>query len=129
MRRLIWLLLFAVAALFAAQDGAFAHAGHPAPQAQNVSAPYVEHAGASEPTFHFEESVSTADRHAGHCPHQHHNDSDCCCACAGSASAAVLVREFVGDETATREASVPEVQPYQIRQAVLDLSRPPKSFI
>lgn len=125
-------MLFAVAALFfSAPQGAFAHGNHHhAQQTQNAPMPSLDRNALIEMDVqHFAQSVSAADEIAGECPHgQKQTDCGFCCACAGGASVALATPELAGRSLHSRSERNWLAVPYEIRQAVLDLSRPPKTF-
>lgn len=132
MRKFAWLMLFSAAALFfSAPESAFAHGNHRHAEQTQATQPVsfdrnaLEEIGAHE----FEQSVSAADYPAGKCPHGH-RQADCgfCCACAGNASVALASPEFANRVTHTRSEQPELSVAYEVRQAVLDLSRPPKTF-
>jgi len=131
MRKFAWLTLVAAAALFfGAQDGAFAHAAHHhVQQTQSAPAPVLNAVPAAEQTPHAEEFVSAASEDPGECPHKH-KQSDCgsCCACAGGASVALAAPEAVTGTFITRSERTAHVVRHEMRHAILDLNRPPKSF-
>jgi len=125
-------MLFSAAALFfSAPESAFAHGNHHhAEQTQNMLAISIDRNALAEMAAHdFEQSVSAADVPAGTCPHGH-KQTDCgfCCACTGSTSVALASPELAS-RAAHARSERPELSvAYEVRQAVLDLSRPPKSF-
>jgi hypothetical protein len=130
MRKLAWLTLVAAAVLFfGAPENAFAHGvHHHVQQAQaapafdlDVTAPVVdvEHSG---------QFVSAAVPQSEKCPHGQGADCGFCCACTGSASAAIVSQLPIDRDTRSLDERIPFVSPYHVRQTVLDLSRPPKSF-
>jgi hypothetical protein len=128
MRKFAWLTAFAVAALFfGAPDSAFAHAGHNHVQQAQAAAP--QHAAVTEQTQQTGEFVSVAEPQTKKCPHGQQADCASCCACAGGASVALLMPEAMNRTTNARSEVVAAAVSYYIRQTILDLSRPPKSFV
>lgn len=131
MRKFAWLTLVAAAALFfSAQDGAFAHAAHHhVQQIQNAPAPIQNVVSAAEQASRAEVFVSAASQNTGECPHKH-KQGDCgsCCACAGGASVALPTPETVTGTRAARSERNASAVPHEMRHAILDLNRPPKSF-
>jgi hypothetical protein len=128
MRKLALLTVFAAAALFfGAPESAFAHPNHhPVQQTQSASAPDIDITAAA--VEHFDEFVSVAYPQADKCPHGQAADCDFCCACAGAASVALATQEILSSASRVRSEPTELAMPYEIRQAVLDLSRPPKTF-
>jgi hypothetical protein len=127
-------MLFAAAALFSgAHDSAFAHDNHfHSAQTQSAGITHIEAASAAvigDCGSHAEDFVSTADLQKQQCRHGHtQSDCDSCCACAASASVAIATSYVISGATRVRSEAIPLASAYHIRQAVLDLSRPPKSF-
>lgn len=125
-------MLFAAAALFfGAQDSAFAHDNHVhSAQTQSASITHIEAATAvGECGNHAEDFVSAADLQKQQCRHgQTQSDCDSCGACSVSASVALATSYVVSGVTRVRSEAISLAAAYHIRQAVLDLSRPPKSF-
>ena len=131
MRKFAWLTLVATAALFvSAQDGAFAHAAHHhVQQTQNAPAPAQNIAPAAEQVPQTEVNVSAAFHDFGKCPHKHEQgDCSSCCACAGGASVALAAPEWHGGSFSLRSERTAHVVRHEMRHAILDLNRPPKSF-
>jgi len=132
MRKFAWLMAFAAAALlFGAADNAFAHPSHhhvqQAQSAPALNADLVSHI--VEHDIHADEYVSAAAPQTEKCPHGHSQaDCDSCCACAASASVAVATSDVINREMRTGSAGLWLASPYLVRETVLDLSRPPKSF-
>lgn len=124
-------MAFAAAALyFGAAGDAFAHpAHHHIEQAQSTPAVGFDHSKlAIEKTERTNEFVSAAQPQTDKCPHGQGSNCEFCCPCAAGASVALVTAGF--ESVAARlvdEAIAPDA-PYQVRKAVLDLSRPPKSF-
>jgi hypothetical protein len=132
MRKLAWLTLFAAAALFfGAPENAFAHPNHHH-TAQTQSAPVQKldtAAPAAEHTGHFDEVVSASQPQTDKCPHGEKAECTFCCAGAGSASVALVIPDAVNRAINARGEVVAASASYYIRQTILDLSRPPKSFV
>lgn len=125
-------MLFSAAALFfSAQENAFAHPNHVhAVQAQsaavvevNVATPITDH------VIHTDEFVSSAELPIHKCQHGNsQSDCDSCCACSASASVAIATPDTFAREITVRSERLPLAAAYLVRQTVLDLSRPPKTF-
>ena len=134
MRKLAWLTLVAAAALFfSAPESAFAHgAHHHATHAQSHSQPApaasIEHALVSEESHHDAAFVSARAPEQQKCPHGQGTGCGFCCACAGGASVALATPEMPGRALRALREHDWRSPPHEIRQAILDLSRPPKSF-
>jgi hypothetical protein len=128
MRKFAWLFLLAAAALFSAPENAFAHAGHHHVQPAQTKQASSSHAQPA--AVETEQSVrSTIAVMPVQCPHGG-SQPDCgfCCANTGNASAALADSEIFGQSLQTRSERFDPEQQYEIRQTVLDLTRPPKSF-
>ncbi len=138
MRKLVWFLLFAVAMLFVGTSGdAFAHAAHQHAQhqqTQSAQAPAVETSDlASHVSAKAEFSVTAQtfiSGNAGDCPHGK-SQADCgfCCACAVGAVAALAAPELAVPAPLLRAGQGSAASGLLVRQHILDLSRPPKSFV
>jgi hypothetical protein len=128
MRKLALLTLFAAAALFfGAPENAFAHSNHNHMQ-QAQSGPVLHADATAHAAEHIDEFVSAAYPQTDTCPHGQGADCDYCCACMGAASVALATQEVASGTYHAEGASADLAVLYEIRQAVLDLSRPPKSF-
>ncbi len=134
MRKFAWLTLVAAAALFfGVQGSAFAHANHDHyAHSQSVVAANIETVTVSAVGncgSHAEEYVSSADLQKQQCRYGHtQSDCDSCCVCSASASVAIDTSQVFPGVTLVRSEAIPLAAPYIVRQAILDLSRPPKSF-
>jgi hypothetical protein len=128
MRKLALLTLFAAAALFfGAPENAFAHPNHHHVQ-QTQTGPVMSAGMAAPAIEHFDEFVSVAHPQADKCPHGQGDDCGFCCACACGASVAVTTQEVLSGTHHVESGQAALAVLYEVRQAVLDLSRPPKSF-
>lgn len=132
MQKLAFIFLFMVAAfLFGAPADAFAHQSHHhASQATNAALTEMAVVDAApESTLHFGQTVSAAeDARTGKCPHGHGLHGDGCCACGGHASAAINVGAEDSHRLPPSRLSGESIAPGFIRDAVSDLTRPPKTF-
>jgi len=133
MRKLLALLLFVgVALFFGAHEQAFAHAEHShRPQVQaDISQTRTLDGQPSERGHQVFQSVSPFSMGAATCPH-HNSEQDCgfCCACAGGICAALATPDYASIIFSRRVRESLPVLLYLIRQASLDLSRPPKFFV
>ena len=131
MRKFTWLTAFAVVALlFGAPGNAFAHPNHVhAVQVQNPQALNFDAAASvADHVIHADELVSSAELQKEKCQHGNAaSDCDACGACSAS-SAAIATSELAIIKRRGRDEGAQLAAPYHVRQAVLDLSRPPKSF-
>jgi hypothetical protein len=128
MRKLALLTLFAAAALFfSAPENAFAHSNHNHVQ-QTQSGPVLNGDATAHAAEHIDEFVSAAYPQTDTCPHGQGADCGFCCVCACGASVALTTQEVASGTYHAESASADLAVLYEIRQAVLDLSRPPKSF-
>lgn len=125
-------MAFAAAALFfGATDNAFAHpAHHHAQQTQHASAVNFEIAAPiADHVIHADEFVSAAEMPMEKCQHGNQTpDCDSCCACSASASVALVTPDYTSSAPTALDKVAALAVAYQVRQPVLDLSRPPKSF-
>lgn len=126
------LLLFAVVALFmSVPDHAYAHPHHHAHQhhaqaAATAAVEIVAPARAEAPVF---SQFLSAGADAQKCPHGK-KQADCgfCCACVVSAAAVLAPAELQSWQRGVRSEHTDLSVLFEVRQPVLDLSRPPKSF-
>lgn len=131
MRKVVWLIAFALSALlFGAADSAFAHSSVSAHSAHSTAAAQPHIVAKAEAAKLPGEFVSSFDAQPAPCPHGQ-GGSDCgfCCACPMSASAAITTPGSVFREDQADVIRVVPVAAQRLRQAVFDLSRPPKSFV
>lgn len=130
MRKLALLTLFAAAALLTGvADSAFAHPNHHVQQTQSAPAANFEIAASEiEYAAYSEGVVSAVQPQQDHRPHGQGMGCEFCCACAGSTSVALATPEFVGGGLRVHNQVSALTTAYEIRHAVFDLSRPPKSF-
>lgn len=134
MRKLAWLTLIAAAVLFfGGPEYAFAHSSHHHVQqaqthSQHATASGIEHAVLSSEIERDGEFVSVSAPLDEQCPHGQDADCASCCACAGGASVALVTPEVQGRAVQAHSEPAWRSVAFEVRQAVLDLSRPPKSF-
>lgn len=134
MRKLIGFMVIAAAALFCSAPGqAFAHSGHThhvQMQAEIAQAAMLDGVVSHRADQVVVESISYGSMAFGVCPHSNTGQNcDFCCACAGGVSAALATQENIAVIFfRSIRGSLPVVR-YSIRQASLDLRRPPKSFV
>lgn len=133
MQKLAFIFLFAVAAfLFGAPADAFAHQGHHATsQAKNAEpAEKAAFNAAPQSASQFGQTVSASeDARTDKCPHGQGLHGDGCCACGGHASAAIDVGVEASHRLPRSRLSGEGITPGFVRDAVSDLTRPPKSFV
>ncbi len=128
MRTLAWLTLVAAALFFSGPQSVSAHPAHHHGDTA-VTAP-VSNADLLIACDHADEAVlvSAAAPAAEKCPHGHAtSECDCCAACATGASAIATPDSIVREDN-TRVEGPPLCTGHIVRQAILDLSRPPKTF-
>lgn len=130
MRKVAWLIAFAVSALlFGAADSAFAHsaAGHASPSvASSPAATGAEEIRTKRLPGEFVTASSTQQKL---CPHGA-NRADCesCCACSSGVSAAIVTDELAVGNFPLAKPRLLAAAPLRLRQTSFDLSRPPKIF-
>ena len=132
MRMRALLFLFAAATLFmSVPDRAYAHSNHHAHHHHvQVTATAVVDAVASTgaEASVFSQAIS-ASEDSQQCPHGK-KQADCgfCCACVASAAAVLAPSALQSWRQSGRAEHADFAVSFQVRQPVLDLSRPPKSF-
>lgn len=135
MRMRALLFLLAVTALFMSlPERVYAHSQHhghqhhaqSAPQSPAIAAELAVSTPAAAAVF--SQLLSVADD-AAMCPHGN-AESDCgfCCACAASAAAVLAPSALQSWQQGARSQQHAFAISFEVREPVLDLSRPPKSF-
>lgn len=131
MRMRALLFLFAAAVLFmGTPERAYAHTHHAhqhhAQAAVTAAVEIVAPTRVDAPVFL---QVISAGEDAQKCPHGK-KQADCgfCCACVASAAAVLAPSALQSWQQSERAEHADFAVSFQVRQPVLDLSRPPKSF-